>query len=178
VTSARRPRDFPELAGKVVVVGADSPMAVDICIALAANRAMVGVVAPSHAVTQRIRDTAQPLTQVLAFTADPGEAEVWQRVTPHIEQRLGPIDLVIAAAVERTRHTIVATLLPDLTARRHGAVVEVGQAVAARELPGGVRFRGVQSDSTVPAADLTEAILAAATGSDPTDQPVVTVGRR
>jgi NAD(P)-dependent dehydrogenase (short-subunit alcohol dehydrogenase family) len=178
VTSADRPLDFPQLAGKVVAVGAESTLATEICIALAANGAMVGVIAPSHEITQRIRDMAHASDRVLAFTADPGAAEVWQRVTPHIEQRLGPIDVVIAVATERSRRIIVDALLPDLAARRHGVVVEVGEAVAARDLPGGARFRGVQGDSAVAPEDLTAAVLAAATGPDVADQPVVTVGRR
>jgi hypothetical protein len=71
-------------------------------------------------------------------TGDPADPALWQRVTPHAEQRLGPIDIVVLAGDVAMRNLVVEKLLPDMAARRRGVIVELGPDLAARSVPPGV----------------------------------------
>jgi len=65
---------------------------------------------------------ASPGESGLAFRADASAVATWERVAPQIEQRLGPVDVVLADAhcVETLRQVFDA----DLGRRgRHGVVV-------------------------------------------------------
>lgn len=63
--------------------------------------------------------------------ADPADPDVWDRVSMHVEQHLGPVDAAVtdAAAEEQVRATFAA----DLRRRGHGGIVVVqpGDDVAA-----------------------------------------------
>jgi NADP-dependent 3-hydroxy acid dehydrogenase YdfG len=151
---------FPDLAGKVAVVAGESSYLTDIVEALATNGALLAIVAPDRPTVDGAVSRAEQLaTSVLGLTADPGDAAVWERITPHIEQRLGPIDVAVTIAAARTRRVIVNALLPDMAARQRGVVVEVGSSVARSAPPPGVRRRGVQGDTTATASDLAAAVL-------------------
>lgn len=57
------------------------------------------------------------------FRADPGDPNVWERVAPHVEQRLGPVDGVVTDP--RCATVVEAVFRPDLDRRGHGGVVVV-----------------------------------------------------
>jgi hypothetical protein len=57
----------------------------------------------------------------VSWRADPLDPATWDRLYPHIEQRLGPVDAVLAdpAALD-----VVETVFrPDMQRRGHGAIV-------------------------------------------------------
>jgi hypothetical protein len=146
VTSAWTPR-FADLTGKAVIVTGDLPALVDIVGGLAANGALTAVIGPRR----ELLDAAVGLAvssgaTAVGMTADPTGAAVWERLAPQIEQRLGPIDIVIAAGDETMRSTVRTAVQPDMAARRRGVVVEIGAQVQALELPPGVRHRGIECD--------------------------------
>jgi len=103
------PVSASSLTGRVVVVaGADDRLPV-LVTRLAAEGALVAFVAPTRA------DDAHA-----AFRADPADPRTWERVAPHVEQRLGPVDAVVADA---TCGAVVTTVfLPDMRRRGHGGV--------------------------------------------------------
>jgi len=57
----------------------------------------------------------------VAWSADPLDPETWARLYPHIEQRLGPVDAVLAdpAAID----IVEEVFRPDMKRRGHGAIV-------------------------------------------------------
>jgi NADP-dependent 3-hydroxy acid dehydrogenase YdfG len=151
---------FPDLAGKVAVVAGESSYLTDIVEALATNGALLAVVAPLRSTVDAAVARAEQLaTSVLGTTADPSNPDVWERIRPQFEQRLGPIDVVVTIAAAGTRRVIVEALLPDMTARQRGVVVEIGSSVRRSAPPLGVRHRGVQGDTTATASDLAAAVL-------------------
>ena len=108
------------LVGRVVVVAGTDERLPTVVSTLAAAGAFVASVAPTRS------DTAQA-----DFRADPADPAVWERVAPHIEQRLGPVDAVV---VDRQCAAVVRDVfLPDLRRRGHGGVhvVTADQDVAA-----------------------------------------------
>jgi NAD(P)-dependent dehydrogenase (short-subunit alcohol dehydrogenase family) len=151
---------FPDLAGKVAVVAGESSYLTDVVEALATNGALLAVVAPLRSTVDTAVARAEQLaTSVIGMTADPSDPGVWDRITPHIEQRLGPIDVAVTIAAAGTRRVIVDALLPDMAARQRGVVVEIGSSVVRSAPPPGVRHRGVQGDTTTTASDLAAAVL-------------------
>jgi hypothetical protein len=99
--------------GRVFVVAGSTALLGAVADALTAADALVAVV--GHV----------PLTSDVAahFHATPTEVEVWTRVVPHVEQRLGPIDGVVC---DRLAQLLGERLIgPDLRRRGHGSVVVV-----------------------------------------------------
>ena len=64
---------------------------------------------------------AEPTNVLLAFRADPRELSTWQRVSAHIEQRVGPVDAVVCTP--ETAEPVHATFDADMQRRGHGAVL-------------------------------------------------------
>ena len=100
------------LTGMVVVVAGSSPFFAELARAVTSRGALVATLAPQ-------RDDSL----ALAYTGDPLDAEAWARIAPHVEQRLGPVDLV---ACDASTHRVVDPIFgPDLRRRAHGGVVVV-----------------------------------------------------
>jgi NADP-dependent 3-hydroxy acid dehydrogenase YdfG len=144
----------PELSGKVAVVaGTSLETVLEVVRAFARNRMPVAVVAPDRdAVAVAADSYSAGDVAVLAVTADPADPQVWQRVAPHAEQRLGPIDIVVLAGDRTTHDVVVDALLPTMAARRRGVIVEVGEGLSPREVPTGVHHRLVESADAVQTA--------------------------
>ena len=101
------------LVGRVFIVAGCGGTFTSVARLLAADGALVALVT-----------TDEPVPEVGAhFRADPADPDVWSRMVPHVEQRLGPIDAVVtdesAAALAEER------VGPDLRRRGHGSVVVV-----------------------------------------------------
>ncbi len=103
----------PVLAGRVFIVAGRGVTFTAVVRQLVAADALVALVST---------DTAVP--EVAAhFRADHADPDVWARVVPHVEQRLGPIDAVVT---DDSGGPIAERLVgPDLHRRGHGAVVVV-----------------------------------------------------
>lgn len=131
---------YPELAGKVALVaGTDARTVLDVVRALARNRMPVAAVAPDRvAMTTAAAEWTHGDASVIAVTGDPADPQLWHRVAPHAEQRLGPIDVLVLAGEPAMHDLVVAALLPDMAARARGVIIEVG-AGAGRDLPAGVQ---------------------------------------
>lgn len=99
------------LLGRVVVVGGAAEVLSSVVTDLLAAGALVAVVSPV-----RGNEGAH-----IAYAADPGDPDVWQRVAPHVEQRLGPVDAVVVDA--DTADLASAVFGPDLARRGHGVVM-------------------------------------------------------
>jgi hypothetical protein len=169
---------YPDLTGKAVVVAGDAPGLIDICAALGRNGSLVAVVCADASVVEAATTTAQRADQGgFGFAADPASPAVWERVTPHIEQRLGPIDVAVVVAPAATRATVVAALLPDMTARGRGVVIESGPSVSAVTTEPGVRHRAIRGDR-LSATDLAAAVLFCASDTVVAPSIVVTADQR
>jgi hypothetical protein len=114
-----------EWLGRVVVVAGDRPVLAEVAAQLVAAGAFVATVSTLIRVP-----TAQ-----LSFRADPGDAQVWQRVAPHVEQHLGPVDAVVTDDIRQ--QLLEEVFGADLRRRGHGAVI----GVAPQETPGAVFSR-------------------------------------
>jgi NAD(P)-dependent dehydrogenase (short-subunit alcohol dehydrogenase family) len=142
----------PGLSGKVAIVaGTHTGTILDVVGAFATNRMPVAVVAPDRAAMTTAESLfADSDIRVIAVTGDPSEPALWQRVAPHAEQRLGPIDVVVLAGDAAMRDLVVATVLPDMAARRRGVIIELGPELAERRMPTGVHhFLAMTADSAV-----------------------------
>jgi hypothetical protein len=101
------------LAGRVfIVAGRGEPFAT-VARQLAAAEALVAIVSAD----------AADVEVAAHFRADHADPDVWGRVVPHVEQRLGPIDAVVTD--ESGRPVAERLVGPDLERRGHGAVVVV-----------------------------------------------------
>jgi len=67
--------------------------------------------------------TGLDAVEALVFRADPADPATWDRVAPHIEQRVGPIDAALAdpGALDAVRDAFE----PDMLRRGHGAIVRL-----------------------------------------------------
>jgi NAD(P)-dependent dehydrogenase (short-subunit alcohol dehydrogenase family) len=101
----------PALLGRVVVVAGSHPTFPDLVTALTDAGAFVAFVSSAGG-----RSVAHA-----GFNADPTDPAVWERVAPHVEQRLGPVDLVVGDA--GTVDVLEPVFRPDLLRRGHGDVV-------------------------------------------------------
>lgn len=149
---------FPDLAGRAVVaVGADESL-VAITRALSANAMLIAVAAADRELVARCVTVAESVgATVNGFTVDPTDPAVWRRIAPHIEQRLGPIDVVVSAAGDAGHDVVVAALMPDMVARRRGVVIAVGGPEPVTALPSGVRHVGISGELSAP--ELAAAVL-------------------
>lgn len=102
------------LEGRVFIVAGSGETFTDLARLLIADHALVAVIT-----------TDAEVPEVAArFRADHADPGVWERVVPHVEQRLGPIDAVVT---DELGHPTAERLVgPDLLRRGHGAVVVVG----------------------------------------------------
>jgi hypothetical protein len=169
---------YPDLAGKVVVVAGESSVLFEVTVMLVANGAVPAVVAPDRSIVDEAAAAADAAGRAgLGITADPSQPETWDRITPHIEQRLGPIDVAVVIAREPTRQVIVDALVPDMVARARGVIVEAGAVVAPRSLPDGVRHRAIQGTAGVAASDLAQVALLCASDTIAAPGLVVALGQ-
>jgi hypothetical protein len=158
VTSSWTAR-YPDLTGKAIVVAGDSRRLIAVVRGLAANAALLAIVAADRDIVDEAVQVAESLdAAVVGMTADPASPQVWARVAPHIEQRLGPIDVAVAIGDEVLRQAVASALLPDMAARHRGVLVEVDATVSPLATADGVRHRGIQtgglSDDDIAAAVL------------------------
>jgi hypothetical protein len=104
------------LAGRVFIVAGRGETIAAVVRLLVSRDALVALVT-----------TDADVPEVAAhFRADAADPDVWARVVPHVEQRLGPIDAVVT---DESGAPIAERLVgPDLRRRGHGAVVAVTQA--------------------------------------------------
>jgi hypothetical protein len=155
---------YADLAGKAVIVAGDNAATVvDVVRALAANGALIAVVAVDRAVVDAA--AAGLDAQVFAMAADPASEAVWARIVPHVEQRLGPIDVVVTiSGAAADRAVVAAAVARDMAARRRGVVIEVGPDPAG---PGwdGVRRRHIVGGT---AESVAAAVLLCASDAMPT----------
>ena len=109
-------------AGRVFIVAGDGPAFEQLAVALTDAGALVAMIA-----------TGTGADDIAAcFRANPADRLVWDRVVPHTEQRLGPIDGVVA---DRAAAPIATELVgPDLARRGHGAVVCVDVDASADDV--------------------------------------------
>jgi hypothetical protein len=160
VTSSWTAR-YPDLTGKAAVVAGDSACIVEVARGLAANGVLLAIVAAERATVDDAVRVAEALdVAVLGMTAEAASPEVWERIAPHIEQRLGPIDIAIAIGDAEIRAALGGAVLSDMAARRRGVLIEIGTDVASIVPTPGVRHRRIHvlgdavSDSDVAAAVL------------------------
>lgn len=157
---------YPDLTGKAVIVAGDSPWIVEVVRGLAANGVLLAIVADDRTIVDDAVRVAEALdTAVVGMTADPASPSVWERVAPHIEQRLGPIDVAVAVGGAAMREVMSSAVLPDMTARHRGVLIEVDANVSIVTTPTGVRHRGIQVaagaaiTNTAAAEDISGAVL-------------------
>jgi hypothetical protein len=178
VTSSWTAR-YPDLTGKAIVVAGDSRRVVEVVRGLAANAALLAIVAGDREIVDEAVQVAESLdAAVVGMTADPSSPDVWERVAPHIEQRLGPIDVAVAIGAAALRQTVAAALLPDMAARHRGVLVEVDATVSSVATTAGVRHRGIQTGpgNGIADADVAAAVLLCASDTVTAGSLVVTTG--
>ncbi|HEX4082339.1 MAG TPA: SDR family NAD(P)-dependent oxidoreductase [Acidimicrobiales bacterium] len=116
---------YADLAGKAVIVAGDqAATVVEVVRALAASGALVAVVAADRAIVDAAATGLDD--QAFAMAADPTSEAVWSRIVPHVEQRLGPIDVVVTIGAAADRVPVAAAVVGDMAARGRGVVIEVG----------------------------------------------------
>jgi hypothetical protein len=166
---------YPDLVGKVAVVCGDDATTAAVVAALAASGVAIAVVAPTRkTVDAAIQAADSHGVGIFGVSGDPADPATWGRIGPHAEQRLGPIDIVIALGTDAAQDTVIAALLPDMGARQRGVVVEVGQRRLPSTTPTGVRRRAVFPASTTSARDVAAAVVLCA--SDVLLSPAVEIG--
>lgn len=148
--------DISGLSGRTAVVAAADPFfATVIATLLSAAGCLAAIVCPDPATVRRLNEQA---SGAVGFAADPTDRSAWERILPHVEQRLGPIDAVIAAAGDNAESLLVELVGSDLAARR-GVLVTVGESGTA--VPEGVR-RVCLPAGADPAGDARAALAAIA----------------
>lgn len=112
-----------QLAGIVVVVAADDARLVQAATALLHSGALVGIVTANDAAVTALADLpgGGNVGVPMAFHAEPSEDASLGRIAPHLEQRLGPVDVVVADPASLASASRVFG--PDLARRGHGDVV-------------------------------------------------------
>jgi NADP-dependent 3-hydroxy acid dehydrogenase YdfG len=165
---------YPDLAGKVALLTGDFPGIAEIAEVLAANAVPICVVNDDREVVDAALAASEASASgAMGVAASAVDAATWRRVLPHAEQRLGPIDILVAAGSGPAREAVIAAALPDMTARRRGVIVEVGYEISAVEPPVGVRRRAVVLMPATPITDAAPAVALCA--SDVLSAPQVTV---
>jgi hypothetical protein len=175
MTSGPTPQ-YADLAGKAGVVAGLGEALVEVVNGLAANGVHVAVVSPDRAVvTDAVAAAEAHGLPVMGMTTDPSSGAVWGRITQHIEQRLGPIDIAVAIGPEELRETVRTALLGDMTARGRGVVVEVDVDPQPMTLGPGVRHRAIRSDNAI-ATEVAHSVLYCVT--DVVTQPSMLVSTK
>lgn len=155
--------ELPRLTGRVgVVTGAGRGIGREIALGLAAEGMHLAVLARTGAQVRSLAEqvTAEHGLPVLPFAVDVRDPAAVDRVVAHVEQQLGPVDLLVndAATVESTDRpfwevpeseswAVVETnlrgpfalcraLLPAMVQRRHGHVVNVASTARAARATG------------------------------------------
>ncbi|HTR71393.1 MAG TPA: hypothetical protein VMH41_14355 [Mycobacteriales bacterium] len=161
---------YPDLAGRTVVLAADrarASIAVEVARALAAQHARFAcVIADRSALTAALAAAAALDVPALGVNADPALPSVWERVTPHTEQHLGPIDAVVTIGTPRIRRPVASALLPDMLARGRGVLIEIGPRVARRSSDGPVRHRSICINADSDPASVAAFAVRAASNTD------------
>jgi hypothetical protein len=168
---------YPDLTGKTMIVAGESSYLLEVTQALAGNGVLLAIVAPDRELVEAAVALAEAESGVVfGITADPSAAVIWQRIASHIEQRLGPIDVVVSIATAPTRRVIANALLPDMTARRRGVLIEAGAKVTSRTTPNGVHHRAI-TGGNFTARDLAACVLLCASDTLTARQLVVRAGQ-
>lgn len=117
-----RPQSVPVLTGRVFIVAGSGSRLGEVADALVAAHALVAVVG------------SIPVSSEVAahFHADPADEAVWERVVPHVEQRLGPVDGVITDQASRVIGERMVG--PDFGRRGHGAVIAIEDTSDVEEI--------------------------------------------
>jgi hypothetical protein len=175
VTSAWTAR-YPDLTGKGVVIAADLRPILDVVRVLAANGALLAIVVEDRAVVDEAVQVAESLdVAVLGMSADPRSVEAWARLAPHIEQRLAPIDVAVGLGDAALRAAVTTALLPDMSARHRGVLIEVDRAVEPIEPPAGIRHRGIRCGPGSKDTDIAAAVLLCASDTVAAPSMLVTL---
>lgn len=98
-------------AGHVVVVAGRHRQFADLVRALTADGALVAYVTADGFIDEA----------AASVRSDPSDPSVWDRIAPHVEQRLGPVDVVVADA--GTAAVLETVFRADLVRRGHGDIV-------------------------------------------------------
>lgn len=162
---------YPDLAGKVTLVTGDMAAIVEIVAAFASNGAPTCVVAEHRAIVDAAVEAARESPGTMGVAGAPADDQTWQRVLPHAEQRLGPVDIVVAAGGDAARAAVISAALPDMAARRRGVVIEVGTDLSRTTPAHGVRRRYVEVGPNAAAGDV--AAMVALCASDVLSAPSV-----
>ena len=166
--AGQQTRRYPDLIGKAVILAGDRAVLSLIAAGFAANGALPAVVSPIRAVVdEAVRLATEHQVPTFGVHADPGQPDVWRRAGAQIEQRVGPIDVVVVAGDAAMRSAAGAALLPDMVARHRGRFVEIDDAVDDRPTLPGVGCRAIETGSgTHPTQDDDIVTLALMCASD------------
>jgi NAD(P)-dependent dehydrogenase (short-subunit alcohol dehydrogenase family) len=108
------------------VVAGEGTLILDAVRALTAHGALLAIVSNDREiVTAAVAVAEARALPVFGLTTDPSSPAVWERITQHIEQRLGPIDLAVAVGATAVYDAMRSALAPDLTRRHRGEVVDL-----------------------------------------------------
>jgi hypothetical protein len=102
------------LSGRVVVVAGSDGALGPVAAAIQRAGAAVALVAPAEVARTDV---------TVHIRADPRDEDVWERVTMHVEQHLGPVDAAVAD--ESSAPSVSRALAADLRRRGHGDIVVV-----------------------------------------------------
>jgi hypothetical protein len=176
--AAQQDRTYPDLIGKAVILVGDGSVLSALAGGFAANGTLPAIISPTREVVdEAVRRVSEHQVPSFGIHADPGLAEVWRRAGAQIEQRVGPIDIVVVAGTAVMRSAAGAALLPDMAARHRGRFVEIDAAVdLAPPLPG-VGFRAIEigNDGTQPVSDDDVVTFALLCASDTITAPRLTI---
>lgn len=151
---------YPDLNGKAAVLAGTSSVLVEIARVFCENGVMPALVVDDRETVEIASSYADQLgVTFMGIVADATERGTWDRVTQHIEQRLGPIDIAVLVAPPAARMLVASALMPDMAARRRGVIVEVGAKIESMEVPSGIRHRAVSATAGVKALDIAAAAL-------------------
>jgi len=101
------------VAGRVVIVAGNGAVFAAVAASLVAGEALVAVLSADSVAAE----------VGAHFRGDPADPDVWGRMVPHVEQRLGPIDAVVTEAPGRANAE--QCVAPDLARRGHGGILTV-----------------------------------------------------
>jgi hypothetical protein len=135
------PVRYPDLTGKTAVIGAGASVSLgQIVRGFLRNGVQLAVVCADRAAV----DAATSLADASAIagygiTGDPDDPALWERVIPHVEQRLGPIDIVVCAATRTD--ALPGVVAADMLARRRGVLCATDGSTVHATVP---RYREVR----------------------------------